>query len=273
MNGIKSFFRFLINTNILVSFCVSSLALSSELLFYSSNYQISKFVFFATLFTYNFQRIVRIKRGIAHKRKQWTLNNLILVYSLIVIGTIGSFYHFFLFNRNTQILIFIAGIVSILYPLGLRKIPFCKIFIISFTWTISTMILLISENNILLNTNTYLHVISRFLFVFAITIPFDIRDIKYDHLKLKTIPIIVGITKAKAIAIIALLTLQLVSTYQFLNYNLNFGYFIAIILSCIFSAILIRKSEERKSDFFFSFWVESLSIVFYLFLAITTLFF
>jgi 4-hydroxybenzoate polyprenyltransferase len=273
MNGIKSFFRFLINTNILVSFCVSSLALSSELLFYSSNYQISKFVFFATLFTYNFQRIVRIKRGIAHKRKQWTLNNLNLVYSLIVIGTIGSFYHFFLFNRNTQILIFITGIVSILYPLGLRKIPFCKIFIISFTWTISTMILLISENNILLNTNTYLHVISRFLFVLAITIPFDIRDIKYDHVKLKTIPIIVGITKAKAIAIIAIFALQLVSSYQFVNYNLNFGYFIAIILSCIFSAILIRKSEERKSDFFFSFWVESLSIVFYLFLAITTLFF
>lgn len=135
------------------------------------------------------------------------------------------------------------------------------------------MILLIVENNIPINTNTYLHVISRFLFVFAITIPFDIRDIKYDHVKLKTIPIIVGITKAKAIAIIALLTLQLVSTYQFLNYNLNFGYLIAIILSCIFSAILIRKSEERKSDFFFSFWVEILSFVFYLFLAITTLFF
>ena len=135
------------------------------------------------------------------------------------------------------------------------------------------MILLIVENNIPLYTNTYLHVTSRFLFVFAITIPFDIRDVKYDHLKLKTIPIIVGITKAKAIAIIAIFALQLVSNYQFHNYNLNFGYFIAIILSCIFSSILISKSDERKSDFFFSFWMESLSIVFYLFLAITTLFF
>ena len=162
-------------------------------------------------------------------------------------GVIGSFYHFFQFRTNTQILIFISGIISVLYPLVLRKVPYCKIFIIAFTWTISTIILLISENNIPLESNIYLHIISRFLFVLAITIPFDIRDIKYDHVKLKTIPIIVGITKAKAIAIIALFALQLVSSYQFLNYNLNFGYFIAIILSCIFSGILIGKSEKGTS--------------------------
>jgi len=273
MNRIKTLFRFLINTNIFVAFCVFSLVLSSELLFHSPNYKISQFVFFATLFTYNFQRIVRIKKGMKHKRKEWTLNNLPLVYFLIVMGTVGSFYHFFQFHTNTQILIFISGIISILYPLGLRKIPFCKIFIIAFTWTISTIILLISENNIPLNTNTYLHIISRFLFVFAITIPFDIRDIKYDNVKLKTIPIIVGILKSKRIATVALFALSLISIYQFLNYNLSFGYLIAIILSCLLSFIFIGKSDEKKSDFFFSFWIESLSIFFYFFLTISVLIF
>jgi len=267
----QSFFLFTINTNLYVSLCVLSLTFSSEILLDTQNYNISLFVFFATVFTYNFQRIIRIKKGTKHKRKEWTLNNLPLVYFLIVMGVIGSFYYFFHFNVNTQILIFISGIISVLYPLVLRKVPYCKIFIIAFTWTISTIILLISENNIPLESNIYLHIISRFLFVFAITIPFDIRDIKYDNIKLKTIPIITGISQSKTIAIIALFVLSLISIYQFHNYNLSFEYLIAIILSCLFSSILIGKSDEKKSDFFFSFWIESCSILFYLFLLLSIL--
>ena len=269
MNGIKSLFHFLINTNIFVAFCVSSLTLSSELLFHSSKYQISLFVFFATILTYNFQRIVRIKKEIKHERKEWTLNNLPLVYFLIVMGTLGSLYHFFQFNTNTQILIFISGIISILYPLGLRKIPFCKIFIITLTWTISSMLLLISENNIAINSNIIFHLSSRFLFVFAITIPFDIRDIKYDNIKLKTIPIIFGILKSKIISFISLFLVIIISIFQFWNNKLSIEFLIAIILSCAVSSIFISKSDEKKSGFFFSFWIESLSILLYLFLAIS----
>jgi 4-hydroxybenzoate polyprenyltransferase len=131
------------------------------------------------------------------------------------------------------------------------------------------MLLLISEYNIAINPNIIFHLSSRFLFVFAITIPFDIRDIKYDNIKLKTIPIIFGILKSKIISFISLFLVIIISIFQFWNNKLSIEFLIAIILSCAVSSIFISKSDEKKSGFFFSFWIESLSILLYLFLAIS----
>ena len=269
MNRVKSIFNHLINSNIFVATSIVSLLLSSQLLLQSKNGNINVFVFFATLFTYNFQRIVRIKKGISHKRKEWVLNNRDFIYSLITFSGFISLFFFFQFNPNTQILILTTGIISVLYPFGLRKIPFLKIFIISSIWTISSMGLLISENNLPLNSNTILQLFSRFLFVFAITIPFDIRDVKYDKNNIKTIPILLGTFISKLIAILSLIALKIISFYQYLYYNLSVNILIAIILCCCFSSILIIKSDENKDDFYFSFWIESLSIFFYLFLMIS----
>ena len=116
MIGITSFFRVLINTNIFVSICVYFLALSSEILLKSTNNNISFFIFFASLFTYNIQRIIRIKKGKNHKRKEWTLKHLKLIYILIIIGASISMYYFLKFNTQTQNVIFLTGIVSLMYP-------------------------------------------------------------------------------------------------------------------------------------------------------------
>ena len=270
MKRLHSFFLFLINSNIFVSFCVLSLALSSEILLGSYNYKISQFVFFATIFTYNFQRMVRVGKLQRHVRTDCLKKNKLLIYLIMIIGAVMSLYLFSDFESNTQIAIIFSGILSISYPFGLRKIPFSKIFIISLVWTTSTMLLLVlEENSIPLNINTYLHLICRFLFVFAICIPFDIRDIKYDNIRLKTIPIIVGISKSKFICFLSLFSIVIISIVQFWNYKLSIEFLITIILSCTVSLIFISKSDEKKSDFFFSFWIESLSILLYLFLAIS----
>ena len=269
MIEITSFFRVLINTNIFVSICVFCLALSSEILLKSTNNNISFFVFFASLFTYNIQRIIRIKKGTNHKRKEWTLKHIKLIYIIIIIGAIFSVYYFLKFNTQTQNIIFIAGVISIMYPFGIRSIPYCKILIIASVWTIASMYLLISENNLSLNNNMILHLISRFLFVFAITMPFDIRDIKYDKNNLKTFPISLGIQKSKLLSIFALLLICFNSIVQFSNKILNLNFFFTILIISVFSSILIYKSNEKKEDFFFSFWIESLSVFFYLFLVIS----
>ena len=191
----------------------------------------------------------------------------------MMIGAVMSLYQFIDFKTNTQIAIIFSGILSVSYPFRLRKIPFSKIFIISLVWTISTMLLLVLENKIPFNSNVIFYLLTRFLFVFAICIPFDIRDIKYDNIKLKTIPIVFGVSKSKLISFIILLLVIIVSTFQYWNDKLSIGFLIAIILSCIVSSVFINKSDEKMSDFFFSFWIESLSILLYLFLAISILIF
>ena len=269
----KSFIRFLVFSNILVAFCVLALALSTELLLGAVNYKISQFVFFATLFTYNFQRIVRIWRGVNHVRKKWLDKHKIAIISLTIIGGILSFYLFLEFQPKTQIVIAISAVASLLYPFGLRKIPHLKIIIIATVWTISTMFLLVVESNHPIDQNIALHLIARFLFIFAIIIPFDIRDLKYDKLSLKTIPIVFGESKARLVALGALFIAEIIAIIQYLNFGLSFKYLLSFSLLMLLSSIMIIKSNQKQSDMYFSFWVESMSIACYLFLAISYLMF
>jgi 4-hydroxybenzoate polyprenyltransferase len=270
---VKSFIRFLVFSNILVAFCVLALAISSELLLETGNHQISQFVFFATLFTYNFQRVVRVKKGANHVRKQWLIQNSIVIFFLLSVSAFVSAYHFIDFKIQTQITILFAGLLSILYPFGLRKIPFSKIFVISLVWTISTMLLLVLENNVQFSQHIVFHLVSRFLFVFAITIPFDIRDLKYDSHKLRTIPLFFGVPKARIIAIISVFICGIIAIFQFSENALISSNLLALILLYFMASIFIIKSDENKGEMYFSFWVESLSIALYFFLAISSLMF
>jgi 4-hydroxybenzoate polyprenyltransferase len=270
---VKSFIRFLVFSNLWVAFCVLALALSSELLFSTSDHQISQFVFFATLFTYNFQRIVRIGKGLNHSRKVWLAKQKIAIYLLMTCGGLVSAYRFFEFQLITQIIIIIIGLLSVLYPFGLRKIPFSKIFIISFVWAVSTMLLLVLENNITISQNIVLHLLSRFFFIFAITIPFDIRDLKYDAENLQTIPLFFGILKARFIALLSLFICVIISVFQHLENTLISSNLLALILLYFVTSICIVKSDEKRGEMYFSFWVESLSILCYLFFVISVLIF
>ena len=269
----KSFIRFLVFSNLWVAFCVLGLALSSELLFSTSNYQISQFVFFATLFTYNFQRVIRIEKGLNHVRKVWLAKQNIAIYGFMACGGLVSAYRFFEFQLITQVVIVIVGLLSVLYPFGLRKIPFSKIFIISFVWAVSTMLLLILENDILISQNIVFHLLSRFLFVLAITIPIDIRDLKYDAQNLQTIPLFFGILKARFIALFALFICLAISIFQYLENTIISSNLLALILLYFVASIFIVKSDEKRGEMYFSFWVESLSILGYLFFVISGLIF
>ena len=270
----KSFFRFLIFSNILVAFCVLALALSTEILLgIQSNYKISQFVFFATLFAYNFQRVVRIKKGKTHIRKDWLNRHKIAIYGLMLLGGLISARLFFEFQPSTQIAIVVSGVLSVGYPFGLRKIPGSKIFIIALVWTISTMLLALLENQIQLTQKITLHLLARFLLIFAIIIPFDIRDLNFDNKELRTIPLVFGVLKARIIAISALFFCAIIAVFQYINEDINLPNLLALILLYFVSSILIAKSDVSNREMYFSFWVESLSILGYIFLLISALIF
>ena len=59
-------------------------------------------------------------------------------------------YKFIDFRLITQAVIFLLAVISVSYPFGLRKIPFFKIVIISFVWSITTMLLLVVENDVVI---------------------------------------------------------------------------------------------------------------------------
>tara|TARA_B100000902_G_scaffold373199_1_gene400925 strand:- start:118 stop:756 length:639 start_codon:yes stop_codon:yes gene_type:complete len=211
--------------------------------------------------------------GSNHIRKEWLEKNKVFVDFLILFSATIAIYLFSQFQTFTQLVVLFLSTISILYPFGLRTIPFVKIFIISLVWTVSTILLLVIENNILITVNIIFHIIARFLFVFAITIPFDIRDLSYDIGKVRTIPLVFGVLKAKFFAVFALFICVVIAFYQHFQNNLIFHYLLAVNLLYFIASIFILKSEESNGEIYFSFLIESISILYYLFLVISILIF
>ena len=75
--------------------------------------------------------------------------------------------------------------------------------------------LLVIENNLEITSDVIYLFMGRLFFILAITIPFDIRDLKYDEANLRTIPIIFGASKARLIGLLFLLVFEMISIIQF----------------------------------------------------------
>ena len=270
MNILLPIFRFTIYSNIFVALCALSLCRISEIIMKTHNHEINQFVFFATLFTYNFQRLIKQDINKKSEKKIWVKRNKSIIIIISIISGLISGYLFLDLSLKTQIAIAFSGLICILYPIKLRNIPFVKIFLISIIWTISSCLLLILENNITITDYTILYIISVLLFVFAITIPFDIRDINIDDKKIKTIPMIFGIKKSKSISVCSLLITMIIYVYLFYKNQLYEPHLFSIFIALFITAILIIKSHENKNIMYFSFWIESTSLIFYLILYLSS---
>ena len=71
---------------------------------------------------------------------------------------------------------------------NLRNFSGLKIFVVAFVWAGVTVILPFVEAEIDLTADVLLTFFQRILIVVALILPFEIRDIPYDGLNLKTLP-------------------------------------------------------------------------------------
>ena len=282
MDLLKKLGQFFIYSNVFVSFCVLVLCQSTSIIIGVDSSHLLTFVFFSTLFVYNFQRMVRFspnKEQSAHL--DWLNKNRLFIIIITVISLFLSVYYALSLSFSTFYFLIPISIISLSYPIkiiplagqkvSLRELPRAKIFLIALVWSIVSVVLVTLENKSFYSLDTLLLFISRFSFVLAITIPFDIRDLKYDDLSLKTIPQIFGEQKAKMIALYCLAFFELISILHFFIGDFSWQLLLALILTSLLSGILIIKSSQEKNNLYFSFWVEGASIIMYLLLFIIPL--
>ena len=278
---IADFFLF---SNIFVAYCVVALCMSTEFLLGHYSYTIKCVVFFASLFTYNFQRLVpvRVQKEVSF-RQQWLQQNKFLLWLITVFSAIATVYFSLSLSYNSLRILLPLGVIAFMYSLPLmywngrwwrlREVPGVKIFLIAFLWALVSVGLLVEEHQIGWTTDVWLLFIHRLCFVFAIAIPFDICDLKYDSLQMKTIPIVFGEEKARYIACAALGTYELLVIIQFIFGDIiGFRALIALLCTSAATAYLMIKSTSDKGEYHFAFWVEGTSVLMYL-LLMTALFF
>jgi len=267
---VKFAFKFLISKNIFVAFATLSLYLITDILYHINDPLIGGFVFFSTLFAYNYMRFPLFF-------SKTTFCKIGLVHCVVILfsGLISCFLMFFLGLKFILLIIPII-LISVLYPLSIdvnkkaysiRSIPFLKLFLISFVWAYVTVFLPLIYNSVEINIYVLSVFVQRVLFVIAIAIPFDIRDINVD--RIKTLPNTLGTRASKFFACACLLLVELLLIINVIASFMDTHHFIAIFLSILLSAIIISLTHKNNSYFFYGIFVEGLSIIMCLFVIIS----
>ncbi len=238
----------------------------------SFNY-LTAFVFSATLFLYALHRIVGIHKVQAFNDKyRYAIINQyrshILFYAII--GGIIAAWFFFYLSLISQLLIVVPAFLSLGYVLPffgkerrLRDFDYLKIFLVAIVWAFITVILpLVEHGKGTFSTTSILLLIERMLFVFAITLPFDIRDLKVDEsIEVKTIPAMIGITKTKNLAAITLLLAFTISCILFYIGLYTLPILVALGISFSTTYLLIHNCDPSKHDYYFTALMDGTMII------------
>lgn len=275
-DSLKSIINFIAFSNFFVAIAVTALSIETMIMFGFSDFKYPVFIFFLTLFIYSFHRIYRLNHRSSKERQEgrhrWVKKNLGTALSILFFSGIGIAYCIiFWTNLFTFLCLMPIAVVTLGYSIPfiktagkiirLRDVPGLKIFLISIVLGLTTVVLpLIFYSKI--NTISYpellLVFVRRVLFIFAITLPFDIRDIQYDaENNVKTIPLLFGIKRSKQFAVFALVVFILLALLQFFFFNnLNSNYIVSLIISAIITLFIILETGKEKQELFYSFFIE-----------------
>jgi 4-hydroxybenzoate polyprenyltransferase len=225
--------NFIINSNILIAFAAVSLTLASQVQL-GQLPQMKVYllvIFLATLLDYSVHRFLAVKNStgaVFTEKLRWSAEHLPLIKKFIFTSCIGLLASLFFVPPIVLGFLLPLAAISVLYSVSVsgkhknRKsilgITGVKTLLIAFVWSTATVLLPALEGGFSTDySGLILLFAGRFAFIFAIAIPFDIRDMEADRLaSLKTIPITFGESNAIKISNLALTLSLLLMTLQHL---------------------------------------------------------
>jgi hypothetical protein len=259
--------NFIIYGNVLIAMCATVSTLSTVVLISGfvdeKDAALGLFIGSATFFLYNLHKPVTYflrKQFMGNQRFTKTKAFQIPLSILTILAGIYCGFFFFSIPLNTQLFLIGMAFLSLGYVLPilgngrrLRDLAYLKIFLIALVWAAMTVGLPYLEvKNSIAISSFWLLFIERTCFIFALCIPFDIRDMDWDdQTNVKTIPLSMGVKNAKILGIFALIVaivlvfiLKNAEIYtSFQSYTQSFVYLMSIFL--------LYLTNKKRSDYFF----------------------
>jgi len=275
---------FLLFSNLFIAVCAVAQGLVTyHLLKVPADKYVLAFIFFATIGLYNFSMLLskpKKPENSPFKRVRWIFSHHRMIISITLISLLCLVPLFLLYlSIESKLLMLFTGLVAVGYNIpfltldnqniGLRNIPGIKLFLIAMVWAVSCVLLPIMElqhSNQLNITpgDTLLLVFKRFLFVAAITVPFDIRDLFQDKLyALKTIPVMLGEKRAYIFCQFLLLGYLLL---LLLFRQATYPDIAAVVVNLAVTGWLIFKSNIKKNEYYYFFYLDGTMLMQYLLL-------
>lgn len=261
MKVLKDVFAFYINSSIHVALAVVAL-LAITVFEYNLTVpcQLWAFVFLSALTGYNFVKYAKVAR--LHHRSLTQSLKAIQVFSGICLVILA--FMAFQLSIKTLIVTVAFGLATFFYAVpfvrnkNLRNFEGIKIFVVAFVWAGVTVIVPMIASETLISGDALLTFLQRILLVVALILPFEIRDVPYDSLNLKTLPQQIGVRNTKLLGQVVLLFCL---AFEFFKANYEVGYISSLLIFCILLGWIIVVSKTNQSRYFASFWVEGLPII------------
>lgn len=230
------------------------------------------FIFVSTLLLYAVHRLVvfqKLQKSPRQARFQVIQSYQAWIVALAGISFVAVLLLFLQLTNHLKILLLVpillaAGYALPILPGGkrLRDLPLLKNALIAGVWTWITVIVPVVEKGFVHGLPIALLSLGRFCFIFAISLPFDIRDMEMDRQsRVYTIPLTIGIQNTKIAGMV-------LNGITFLcaggNYVLHYytpGDWLGIGASVLCSSWLIWYAHPQRKDWYYAGLLDSMLIV------------
>lgn len=227
------------------------------------------FVGVSTFVAYNWIRFLKYKyTGLQGAVFEWfghykihllILNLMAIVYLFVELKSIRTEAFVVLLPFSLMTLLYLTPVPFLKNKkVALRKIPGFKIFCIAASWAGLVVLFPLVQTGLSLGMQEWLFFLQQFLFVFVLTLPFDVRDLNFDQKDLKTVPQLIGVKQTKLLGVL------LVFVYCVIAF---FGYdtvlFLSVLSVGVVLTFLLLRVTSKQSEFFASFWVEGIPILWF----------
>lgn len=198
-------------------------------------------------------------------RHLWCLAHKSDMKAHLAIGATCAATAFFFLTPTAWLLLIPAVVLSMIYVFPmlnstrLREVGLWKIFFIATVWALVTVLLPAAT---VPNAQYSVHLASmtaeRWLFIFALAIPFDIRDIHNDRAKgIRTLPSQLGVQKAIRLAIVALVVFLGVAMFRLYIHHM-YASITAYFTVGIMAMLLVSQSNSSRSDLYCTLYVDGM---------------
>lgn len=267
MKWLKRIFDFYLDASIHVAFAIYALLqVTCQTLNISYDYHLSFFIFFGSISCYNF-----IKYGVEAEKYILVANQYQKGIQFLSFITLGfALYHGYFLNFDVW-----AGVVGLVLLTGLYALPVLpkaknlrswgglKIFVVALVWAGASVVLPVFSSDLSVTWDVGIETFQRFVLVLILLIPFEIRDLVYDKIELRTLPQRYGLANTKIFGGFATLV------FFFSTFLLDELTSRAVVLKGVLFLILgimIFVTKRNQSKYYASFWVEAIPILWWSFM-------
>ncbi|TXE07323.1 hypothetical protein ES711_11160 [Gelidibacter salicanalis] len=268
MKHLRLLLNFYIHSSMHVALAVLAMTYVTLLeLHLGPDWNLLYFVFFSTITGYNFVKYFGLARF--HHRSLANWLKIIQVFSLFCF--LLMLWFAFKLTFETLLWIGVFALVTFLYAVpflprhlfmdherNLRNIGGIKVYVIGVVWAGVTVLLPVLNDGAAFSMDVWLTAFQRFLLVMLLMLPFEIRDLQYDSLRLATIPQKIGIKNTKIIGVVLAVVFLML---EFLKEELTTKLIILTLAITLITVLFILFSNKKRTDYYSSFWVESVPIL------------